>query len=86
MKNFKIATVAAILDIRMKLFSNTKSPCNADASHQVSTPSDAIWEEKSFEEFQDDRQELEYRNETILAILNLHIAQMVPINFHLNQT
>ena len=39
-----------------------------------------LWEEMSFEEFQD----LGYRNGTILAILNLYVAPMPPIKFQLN--
>ena len=39
----------------------------------------------SFEEFQDDNcGRLGYRDETILAILNLYIAPMSPIKFRLN--
>ena len=34
-------------------FSNFESLCHCDASHQVSTQSDRVWEEMSFEEFQD---------------------------------
>ena len=34
----------------------------------------------SFEEYQ---RHLAYRNETILAILNLHVAIMPPTKFHL---
>ena len=42
----------------------------------------------SFEEFQDDRPggHLGYRNETILAILNLYVTVMPPIKFQLNRT
>ena len=43
-----------------------------------------VWEEMSFEEFQDGR--LGIRNETILAILNLHAATMPPAKFQLNPT
>ena len=41
-----------------------------------------------FEEFQDGRYggHLGYQNETILAILNLYVAPMPPINFWLNLT
>ena len=42
-----------------------------------------VWEEMSFEEFQDGHH-LGYRNGTILAILNLSVAPMVPIKFRLN--
>ena len=37
-----------------------------------------------FEEFQDGH--LGYRNRTILAILNLHVATMPPTKFQLNPT
>ena len=41
----------------------------------------------SFEEFQDDHGcHLGYRNGTILAILNLHVATMPPTKFQLNPT
>ena len=41
-----------------------------------------------FEEFQDGCHggHLEFRNGTILAILNLHVAQMPLTNFQLNPT
>ena len=40
----------------------------------------------SFEKFHDGRHSgnLGYRNGTILAILNLHVATMPPTKFHLN--
>ena len=44
-----------------------------------------VWEEMSFEEFQDGRH-LGYRNGTILATLNLCVTVMPPIKFQLNQT
>ena len=42
----------------------------------------------SFEEFQDGRHDghLGYRNGTILAIMNLHVAIMPPTRFQLNLT
>ena len=40
LKNFKMATMAAILDIRTKHFSNSESLCCSDASHQVLAQSD----------------------------------------------
>ena len=42
----------------------------------------------SFEEFQDGHRgnHLAYRNGTILAILNLHVATMPPTKFQLNST
>ena len=47
-----------------------------------------VSEEMSFEEFQDGRRgsRLGYRNGTILAILNLHVATMPPTKFQLNPT
>ena len=47
-----------------------------------------IWEDMSFEEFQDGGpgSHLGYRNGTILAILNLCVTVMPPIKFQLNQT
>ena len=47
-----------------------------------------VWEEMSFEEFQDGHHDghLGYRNRTILAILNLYKAPMPPIKFQLNLT
>ena len=47
-----------------------------------------VWEEMSFEEFQDGHHGilLGYRNETILAILNLHVATISPTKFQLNPT
>ena len=44
-----------------------------------------VWEKMSFEEFQDG-DHLGYRNETILAILNLHVATMPPTKFQFNPT
>ena len=44
-----------------------------------------IWEEMSFEEFQDGGN-LGYQKETILVILNLYVALMPPIRFRLNLT
>ena len=40
-----------------------------------------VWEEMSFEEFQDG-----YQNGTILGILNLCVTVMPPIEFWLNLT
>ena len=47
-----------------------------------------VWEEMSFEEFQDDRHgdHLGYQNGMILAIMNLSVTVMPPIKFQLNQT
>ena len=47
-----------------------------------------VWEEMSFEKFQDGRHgsHLGYQNGMILAILNLYVAPMPPIKFRLNLT
>ena len=47
-----------------------------------------VWEERSFEEFQDGHHDghLGYQNGTILAILNLYDPPMSPIKFWLNLT
>ena len=49
-------------------------------SHQVSAKSDTHADQMSFEDFQDGHQggQLGYWNETILAVLNLHVAPMPP--------
>ena len=76
LKNFKMVTVAAILDIGMEPFSDFQTLCHCDASHQVSAQSDLGCR----------RRHLGHRNETILAILNLCVTVMPPIKFQLNQT
>ena len=47
-----------------------------------------VWEEMSFEEFQDGLpgSHLGYQNRKILAILNIHVATMPPTKFQLNPT
>ena len=47
-----------------------------------------VWEEMSFEDFQDGRHggHLGYRNGSILAILNFYKALMPPIKLRLNLT
>ena len=84
-KLFKIATVAAILDIKT---GHSESLCCSDASHQVSAQSDTVREEMSFEDFKDGRHgdHLGYWNEMILTILNLHVAPMPSTKFGLNPT
>ena len=64
-------------------FSNSESLCNSDASHQLK-----VWEEMSIEEFQDGQSgsHLGYQNETMLAILTLHVSPMPPTKFLLNPT
>ena len=69
-------------------FSNSESLWPSDASHQVLAQSDMVWEELSFEEFQDGCHGavLGHRNRTILAILNLYVTVMPPIKFWLYLT
>ena len=69
-------------------FSNSESLCHCDASHQVFAQSDTVWEEMSFEEFQDGHHggHLGYRNGIILEIFNLCVTVMPPIKFQLNRT
>ena len=70
-------------------FSNSESLCHCDASHQVfGSIQLKVWEETSFEEFQDGHHgsHLGYRNGRILTILNLFNAPMPPIKFRLNLT
>ena len=47
-----------------------------------------VWDELSFEEFQDGScgGHIGYRNGTVLAILNLYVTLMPPIEFWLNPT
>ena len=47
-----------------------------------------VWEEMSFEEFQDGHHggHCGYQNGTILAILNLCVSVMPPVKFWLNPT
>ena len=47
-----------------------------------------VWEEMSFEGFQDGRNggHLGCQNRTILANLNLYVTLMLPIKFRLNLT
>ena len=77
-----------ILDIGTEHFSNSESLCSSYASHQLSAQSDMVWEETSFEEFQEGRRgrHLRYRNRKILAFLNLCVTVMSPIKFWLNPT
>ena len=65
-----------------------ESLCHCNASHQVSARSHIVWEEMSFEEFQDGCHSghLVYRNGMVLAILNLYVAPMPHIKFRLNLT
>ena len=69
-------------------FSNLESLCYGDASHQVTAQSDTVWEQMSFDKYQDGRHggHLGYRNRTILTILNFRVTVMPPIKFWLNPT
>ena len=84
MKNFKIAAMRPSWISKGNSFSNSESLCHCDESHQVLAQSNTVWEEMSFEEFQDGRHG--YRNGTILAMLNLCVVPMPPIKFRLNLT
>ena len=68
--------------------SNSESLCSSNASHQVSAQSLMVWEEMSFKNFQEGccGGHLGDWNRRILAILNLHIATMLPTKFQLNST
>ena len=70
-------------------FSNSESPCYFRClPSSFSSIRLTVWEEMLFEDFQDDRHgcHLGYRNRTILAILNLHVATIPTIKFQLNPT
>ena len=70
-------------------FSNSESLCCSDASYQsFGSIWLMVWEEVSFEEFQDVRRgcHLGYRNRMILANLNLYVTVMPPVMFQLNST
>ena len=75
LKNFKMAAVAAILDIGTERFSNSESLCHCDASHQVLAQSDLRLGRrcplKNFKMAGGHGGHLGYRNGLILAILNL---------------
>ena len=68
----------------LKDCSNSQSLCYSDASHRFGSIRMMVWEDMSFEEFQDGH--LGYRNGTILAILNLYDAPIPLIKFQLNLT
>ena len=82
MKNFKMATVAAIFDIGTERngLSSFESLCHCDASHQLSTQSNLGFGRRCR------GGHLGYRNGMILAILNLCVTVMPPIKFQLNWT
>ena len=85
LKNFKMDTVAAILDTGTEQFYqfwiSMSLRCFPSSFGSIQL---TVWEEMSFEEFQDGSHG--YRNGTILAILNLYVAPMPPITFRLNPT
>ena len=65
-------------------FSNSKSLCCSDSSHQVSAQSDLWFGRKC--PLKNNGSHLVHRNGRILAILNLHVATMPPTKFQLNPT
>ena len=89
LKYFKMAAMAAILDIwteRVSQFCISVSlSCFPSSFSSIQL---SVWGEMSFEECQDGHHgsHLRYRNGTILAILNLCITVMLPIKFWLNPT
>ena len=89
LNNFKMATMVVILDIRMKWFQQfwifVSLWCLSSSFDWIPL---TVWEEMSFEEFQDGRHggHLGYQNGMILAILNLYVTVMPPIKFQLNRT
>ena len=87
LKNFKKAAGWPSWILERNDFSNFESLCHCDASHQVSAQSDRVWEEMSFEEFQEGCHggHLGNRNRTILAIFNLCVTD-VSIKFQFNWT
>ena len=78
LKNFKMAAVAAILDIGTEQFLqfwiSVSLWCFPLSFGSIQL---TVWEEMSFEEFQDGCHR--YRKGTILAILNLYVTSMPPI-------
>ena len=86
MKNFKIAAMAAILDIGTERFSNSEFLCHCDASHQVLAQSDLRFGRCHLKNFKVAAIYLGYRKGTISAILNLCVTVMPSITFQLNRT
>ena len=87
-KIFKLATLAAILDLGTEQIYSSKSPCHPNASHQVWAQSNLPFRSRRSLKIQDSHSggHLGYWNKTILAILNLYVASMPPIKFQLNPT
>ena len=68
-------------------FSNFESLYQCDASHQVSAQSDLQFGSRCrLKKFKMAAGHLGYQNGTILAILNLCLTVMPPIQFWLNKT
>ena len=89
LKISKMDDMAAILDIgveRFKQFWISMSLWCLQSS--FGSIRHTVWEEMSFEEFQDGCRgcHLGYRNRMILAILTLNVATMPPTKFQLNRT
>ena len=89
LKNFKMAAVLAILDIGTERFEQfwifVSLWCLPSSFGSIGL---TVWEEMSFEEFQDGHHggHLGHRNGMILAILNLCLTVMPSIKFQLNRT
>ena len=85
--DFKMAAQAAILDSGMERFSISESLCRSDASHQVSALSVLRFGRRCrLKNYKMAGDHLGYRNGTILAIMNLYVAQVPPMKFQPNQT
>ena len=87
LKIFKMAVVAAILDIGTKR--NSESLCHFDNTQpSFGSVRLAVWYELSFEEYRDGHRggHLGYQNGKNLAILNFYVAPMPPIKFRFNPT
>ena len=89
LKNFKIASMVAILDIGMeqlKQFSIFMLLQCLPSSFGSIPPT--VWEEMLFEVFKDGRHgsHLGYGNRTIFTIMNLYNSPKPPIKFQLNLT
>ena len=88
-KIVKMAAQAAILDSQMEWFKQFWiSMLRRCFPSSFSSIWPTVWEEMSFEEYQDGRRGsyLGYWSRTILAILNLCVTVMPPIKFWLNPT
>ena len=87
LKNLKMATVAAILDIGTERFKQFEYPCLPCASHQVTAKSDSHFGSRCYLKISRlNGGHLGYRNGAILAVLNLHVAPVPPTKFQLKPT